>query len=132
MDGIAPLDQIQIWIRETAAAWALPDTCAHDLRQVAYELAANALEHTRSRTEGLAITLVLDCTGALTVEVRDNGREDGAAPAIVTDADARWMDCGRGLLLVDGLSTWRVTEAVPHCPRLGHVVAAKLHEPAAA
>jgi anti-sigma regulatory factor (Ser/Thr protein kinase) len=116
--------QIREWTRATSAQWGVCAEAVDSGGLVVSELATNAFRHTDSRRFGAEIILLLSRTGQLRIEVRDHGRPDGAAPAIVEDPDSFWEEHGRGLAIVDALCDWDVREIVPGYPTVGHVVSA--------
>ncbi|MER6104716.1 ATP-binding protein [Streptomyces sp. NPDC001832] len=86
------------YVRTTARSWGLPPDTADALELITGELAANALEHTASRS----ITVVLSRTGrTAVVGVIDEGR-GGATVAGTPSPD---QEDGRGLLIVDALAS---------------------------
>ncbi|MFD7062667.1 ATP-binding protein [Streptomyces sp. NPDC059906] len=91
------------YVRDTCQSWSLPTTTTDDLVAVTGELAANALEHTDSRTVTVTCALTADTA---TVGVTDDGRSGGTP---VISASTGWSegDCegGRGLLITDALAT---------------------------
>lgn len=91
------------------ACWGLPSEAA---AHVIAELAANAALH--GRVPGRDLRLALSATGTrLRIEVTDARPE--RLPAVPRPADTP-AESGRGLLLVDALSTrWGVTSGPPPC-----------------
>ncbi len=91
------------YVRDTCQSWSLPTTTTDDLVAVTGELAANALEHTDSRT--VTITCALTAETA-TVGVTDDGRS-GGTPVMSASTGGSEAECegGRGLLITDVLAT---------------------------
>jgi anti-sigma regulatory factor (Ser/Thr protein kinase) len=116
--------QIREWTQTISTQWGVSAEEVDNAGLVVNELAANAFRHTDSRLYGVEIILLLSRASQLRVEVRDHGRADGAAPAIVEDPGSCWEEHGRGLAIVDALCDWDVREIVPGFPTLGHVVSA--------
>ncbi|MFD4860049.1 ATP-binding protein [Streptomyces atratus] len=86
------------YVRTTARSWGLPPDAVDALELITGELAANALEHSTSRS----ITVVLSRTArTAAVGVIDEGQ--GSATA--ADAPPPDQEDGRGLLIVDALAT---------------------------
>ncbi|WP_030170494.1 ATP-binding protein [Spirillospora albida] len=82
------------------AAHVHEDTMA-DIALCVDELVANACEHTASGVGGQVVVIVSASRDVLRVTVLDEGGTDGK-PRVRTDLSA---EDGRGLLLVDALST---------------------------
>ncbi|MFD4258793.1 ATP-binding protein [Streptomyces sp. NPDC058534] len=90
------------YVRDTCRSWGLPCDTTDDLVAITGELAANALEHTGSRTVTITCALTAD---TVTVGVTDDGRS-GDVPVISAVAGASEGECegGRGLLITDVLA----------------------------
>ena len=72
----------------------------------ASELAANAVEHTRSGRPGGTFTIEVTATPAtVRIAVRDAGAADGAAPAAPAQRPPLAAESGRGLWLVTMLAS---------------------------
>ncbi|MEU1045824.1 ATP-binding protein [Streptomyces sp. NPDC005897] len=91
------------YVRDTCRSWSLPGGTTDDLVAVTGELAANALEHTDSRTVAITCALTADTA---TVGVTDDGRS-GGTPVISASTGGSEGECegGRGLLITDALAT---------------------------
>ncbi|MFJ7493012.1 ATP-binding protein [Streptomyces sp. NPDC097727] len=86
------------YVRTTARSWGLPPDTVGALELISGEIAANALKHSASRS----ITVALSHTGLMAVVgVIDEGR----GRATVAGAPSPDQEGGRGLLIVDALST---------------------------
>lgn len=91
------------WVRRRAEEAGFAAGVAEDARLCASELAANALDHTRSGWIGGSLTVgVAIGQSCLGVMVTDQGRECGA-PAVVRQCDLN-SERGRGLLIVEGFA----------------------------
>ncbi|MGX1222493.1 anti-sigma regulatory factor (Ser/Thr protein kinase) [Streptomyces ambofaciens] len=91
------------YVRDTCRSWSLPTGTTDDLVAVTGELAANALEHTDSRTVTVTCALTADTA---TVGVTDDGRNGGTPVMSASSgrAEAEY-EGGRGLLITDALAT---------------------------
>ncbi|MFG3336626.1 ATP-binding protein [Streptomyces tendae] len=91
------------YVRDTCRSWSLPGGTTDDLVAVTGELAANALEHTDSRTVTVTCALTADTA---TVGVTDDGRSAGT-PVMSASTGGAEAECegGRGLLITDALAT---------------------------
>lgn len=118
------LRRIRAWTKATCEQWKVSADEVDTACRVVHELAANAFAHTDSGRLGIAVALLQNRTGQICVEVSDNGRPDGAAPAMVQNPGFLWSERGRGLAMVDVLCAWDVREVVPGVPSVGHVVSA--------
>lgn len=87
---------------------AEPDALA-DVSLCVDELVANACEHTASGAGGTVTVVVSAGDEVLRVTVLDDGGTDGK-PCVQTDA---WSEGGRGLQLVEALSTGWGSHAAP-------------------
>ncbi|MGW3644951.1 ATP-binding protein [Streptomyces sp. NPDC000878] len=87
-------------VRSMAELRDLPSSVVDDLETITGELAANALEHTDSRTITVALTLAAETA---TVSVTDEGK--GYAPVVHTPTGpSPEEERGRGLLITDALA----------------------------
>lgn len=112
---------VRKWAVGKAAAWGAHPTGVANLELVISELVTNAFLHT-GPPHGAQALLIHQENGAVQVEVRDCGREDGKGPA-VGGAAASFAESGRGLALVAAFShEWGIRQIVPGHPALGHVV----------
>lgn len=112
---------VREWAVDKAMAWRVPPTGVANLELVISELVTNALRHT-GPPRGAQALLIHQEDGAVQVEVRDCGREDGKGPA-VRGAAASFAESGRGLALVAAFShEWGIKQIIPGHPALGHVV----------
>ncbi|MCX4787232.1 ATP-binding protein [Streptomyces sp. NBC_01221] len=85
-------------VRTTARSWVLPPDTVDSLELITGELAANALEHSASRS----ITVVLSRTGRTAIVGVIN---EGRGRATVAGAPSPDQEDGRGLLIVDALAS---------------------------
>ena len=101
-DATAPGDARR-FLRETLTAWKVEEECRDVAELCVSELVTNAVIHTGTLTE---LTAQLD-EEFLTVLVRDGGGSGTVRRAPVEDADDPLDVSGRGLMLVDALtSAW--------------------------
>ncbi|MFJ9340080.1 ATP-binding protein [Streptomyces sp. NPDC101733] len=86
------------------AAWGIPHGCAlaDDVELVVGELAANAVLHGRVPGRDFEVRLGYDGL-RVHVEVSD-ARGDKAPPEVLAEADPRWAEGGRGLVLVQAVA----------------------------
>lgn len=112
------------WAVDQAAEWGVRPDGIENVRLVVSELVTNAVRHTSGPPCTAQLLLIHQENGAVRVEVRDCGREDGAGPAVIGHEDTElFAESGRGLTLVAAFSNeWGVHEIVPGYPALGHVV----------
>ncbi|MGW0560139.1 ATP-binding protein [Streptomyces sp. NPDC003016] len=97
---LAPAGVARRYVRMAALSWRLPPDTADALETITGELAANALEHTDSRS----LTIALSRTAhEATVSVTDEGQGGGRVP--VPDTPEPEQEHGRGLLITDALAT---------------------------
>jgi anti-sigma regulatory factor (Ser/Thr protein kinase) len=96
---------IDAWIESVGAKWRLPEDVVFRTRVCVAEIAANLMEHGRSRTDGDDIRITLrPAAPFLEVEISDSGREfDPTTPAAVTLATDTYG--GRGLRLLHAYAT---------------------------
>ncbi|GAA1063477.1 MULTISPECIES: ATP-binding protein [Streptomyces violaceusniger group] len=130
-DDLASAAMARRHVAGTARSWGLPKETTEALETVIGELAANALEHTASRS--VAVTLAL-AGRSVVVTVTDEGAGDISVTALPEGDDEH----GRGLFMVaalahrwggrrsrQGLTVWAevITETGTRLPREGAVPA---------
>jgi anti-sigma regulatory factor (Ser/Thr protein kinase) len=89
-------------------ALAVAGSCpaADDAALIVSELAANAVQHTRSGKGGeVRVTVAVAPGEWVAILVSDDGPDEGAVPAIPAQRASADAESGRGLLLVAALST---------------------------
>lgn len=110
------------WVVGKAVAWRTHPTGVANLQLVVSELITNAFLHT-DPPRGAHVLLIHQANGAVRVEVRDYGREDGNRPAVPCEGTGALAENGRGLALVAAFSCkWGIEQIVPDHSVLGHVV----------
>ncbi|XUL90379.1 ATP-binding protein [Streptomyces galilaeus] len=87
------------YVQLAARSWGLPSDTVDTLETITGELAANALEHSRSDSIAVALS---STSGRATVSVTDEGQGSRAS---VPDAQGPDREHGRGLLITDTLAT---------------------------
>ncbi|MFE7316664.1 ATP-binding protein [Streptomyces sp. NPDC057555] len=85
------------FVRETARSWRLPPEAADALETIAGELAANALEHSRSRY----IVVAVACADRM---VRVGVTDEGEGWTVVREEPGAEQERGRGLLIVGAVA----------------------------
>ncbi|WP_327259138.1 MULTISPECIES: ATP-binding protein [unclassified Streptomyces] len=95
---LAPASAARCYVTTMARSWGLPPDAVDALELITGELAANALEHSASRS----ITVVLSRTGRTAIVGVIN---EGRGRATVAGAPSPDQEDGRGLLIVDALAS---------------------------